>query len=99
MVKTSDLDLLLANVFDNAQSGLRDVLEKHDRSSDAPSGTAVVRTSPGLATASLPNASSLMVVESSVAGPHGRSDAGRSEVSFDRLVREMVDTWWQGGES
>lgn len=68
---------------------------------DACSGTTVVRTAPGLATASSEDASSFMVVESSEEGPRDGSDAGRAEELelVDRRVREMFDVCCQGGAS
>src|SRR5512135_3548009 len=66
---------------------------------DACSGTTVVRTAPGLATASSEDPSSFMVVESSEGGPRGGSDAGRAEELVDRRVREMFDVCCQGGAS
>src|SRR5271166_3895815 len=61
--------------------------------------TIVVRTSPGLATASSEDASSFLAVESSEDGPRGGSDAGRAEERVARLVREMCDVCSQGGAS
>jgi serine/threonine protein kinase len=59
----------------------------------------VVRTSPGLATASSEDASSFLAVEPSEDGPRGGSDAGRAEERVARLVREMFDVCCQGGAS
>ena len=61
--------------------------------------TIVVRTSPGLATASSEDASSFLAVEPSEDGPRGGSDAGRAEERVARLVREMFDVCCQGGAS
>ena len=61
--------------------------------------TIVVRTSPGLATASSEDASSFLAVEPSEDGPRGGSDAGRAEERVARLVREMFDVCCQEGAS
>ena len=61
--------------------------------------TIVVRTSPGLATASSEDASSFLAVEPSEDGPRGGSDASRAEERVARLVREMFDVCCRGGAS
>ena len=61
--------------------------------------TIVVRTSPGLATASSEDASSFLAVEPSEDGPRGGSDASRAEERVARLVREMFDVCCREGAS